>query len=479
MSLTSSPPATKPVRRRRWLRYTLAIVTVAAAAAGLVYVYVSWSFESEMRTAIAETEALDPRWRLEHIEEDRKTYRDEENAALQTIVVAKLIGRGRNAIPNHPNYDDLFHNYPPERQLNAVQMNVIGEAFDRIEEARLEARKLKDMPGGRFPIKYSPDFISTLMPNQQDARQSMHLLQHDAMFRAQNGDADGALESCMALLNAGRSLGDEPLLISYLIHIAGDTMTVDAVERALAQGFPKPAPLEEMQRRLAQERADARHHWQQSMRGERAGHHELAQVIMSGKLRMSMLIGLTGRDRNVLEFFQDQFPLAFARGYPSHLRYLNETVEATKLPDAEQIGRMADLEQSIPSQSTFTRLLAPAMAKVVRAHVRTQANLGAAEFALACERFRIEHKRWPESLEELVKAKMVEALAPDPCDGAPLRYRKLADGVVIYSIGFDKEDNEGNINRHRPEEAGTDLGVRLWEPARRRQPPLPPVLRQQ
>jgi hypothetical protein len=477
MSVTSSPPATSPVRRRRWLRYTLAFFAVVAAAAGLSYVYVSWSFDSEMRTAIAETDALDPRWRLQQIEEDRKSYRDEENAALQTIVVAKLIGRWRSPVSSHRNYGDLFDNYPPQRQLNSMQMNVIREAFDRLEAARLEALKLKDMPGGRFPIKYRPDFISTLLPDQQEARQSMELLKHDVMFRAQNGDADGALESCQALLNAGRALGDEPLLISYLIRLAGDAMTVDAVERTLAQGFPKPAPLEEMQRRLTQERADARHHWQQSMRGERAGHHELAQVLMSGKLRMSMLIGLTGRDRNVLEF-QDQFPLAFARGYPSHLRYLNEAVEATKLPDAEQIGRMEELEKSIPSQSTFTRLLAPAMAKVVRAHVRTQANLGAAELALACERFRIEHKRWPESLEELVKTKTVETIPPDPCNGAPLRYRKLADGVAIYSIGFDKQDNEGNINRNRPEEAGTDLGVRLWDPARRRQPPLPPLVRQ-
>jgi hypothetical protein len=475
MSVTSSSPPARPVRRRRWLRYTLGLVTLLLLAAALGYFYMTWSFENELQAAIAETDALDPRWRLEDIEADRKAYSDDQNGALQTIAIAKLLGR--NSVSIHPNYGDLFDNYPPERQLNSVQMEVIREAFDRIEEARIEAGKLKDLHGGRFAITYSPDFISTLMPNQQNARQSMDLLQHDAVFRAQNGDADGAMESCQALVNAGRALGDEPLLISYLIRVAGDTVTVNAVERVLAQGFPKPAPLADMQVRLKQERADAAHHWKQSMRGERAGHHQLAQVILSGKLRLSQLTGMIGPRRNPFEFFQDQFPVALARGYPSHLRYLNLVVETTKLPEPQQIDRMAELEKSIPAQSTFTRLLAPATAKIVRAHVRNQANLGAAEAALACERFRIEHKRWPETLDEVVKAKLLEDVPPDPFDGAPLRYRKLADGVAVYSIGFDKEDNAGKIERARPDEPATDLGVRLWDAARRRQPALPPMMR--
>jgi hypothetical protein len=476
MSVTSSPPSAKPVRRRRWLRYTLLFLTVVIGAAALGYFYVSWSFDNDLQAAIAETDALDPRWRLEDIEADRKTYRDDENAALHAITVARLLGR--NSVSSHPNYGTLFDEYPPQHQLNSVQMELIREAFERMEEARLEARKLKDMHGGRFPITYSPDFISTLMPNQQNARQSMELLQHDATFRAQNGDADGAMESCHALINAGRALGDEPLLISYLIRIAGDTNTVNTVERMLAQGFPKPAPLEDMQRRLKQERADAAHHWTQSMRGERAGHDRLAKVIMSGKLRMSMLIGMTGARRNPLEVLQDHFPVAFAQSYPEHLRYLNECVEATKLPDPEQIERMAELEKSIPSRGAFSRLLAPAMAKIVRAHVRNQAFIGSAEAALACERFRIEHKRWPETLDDLVKAKTLDAVPPDPFDGQPLRYRKEQGGVVVYSIGFDKKDNDGKINRARPDEPDTDLGVRLWDPARRRQPALPPMMRQ-
>ena len=92
----------------------------------------------------------------------------------------------------------------------------------------------------------------------------------------------------------------------------------------------------------------------------------------------------------------------------------------------------------------------PAIAKITRAHVRNQAYLGSAESALACERFRIEHKRWPETLDELVKTADLGCVPPDPCDGQPLRYGKLPDGVVVYSVGFDKKDNDGKINRRGP-----------------------------
>jgi hypothetical protein len=54
----------------------------------------------------------------------------------------------------------------------------------------------------------------------------------------------------------------------------------------------------------------------------------------------------------------------------------------------------------------------------------------------------------------------------------PLRYRRLADRVVVYSVGLDKQDNGGNIGKV-PNAPGTDLGLRLWDINRRRQRPTP------
>ncbi len=114
-----------------------------------------------------------------------------------------------------------------------------------------------------------------------------------------------------------------------------------------------------------------------------------------------------------------------------------------------------------------------------RVHLRSQAILAATEAGLACERFRLIHERWPKSLAELVKEKLLDSAPNDPCDGQPLRLFRRKDGVTVYSVGPDREDNGGNINGVGPFDPGTDLGFRLWDPDHRRQPARPPVAAEQ
>jgi hypothetical protein len=39
-------------------------------------------------------------------------------------------------------------------------------------------------------------------------------------------------------------------------------------------------------------------------------------------------------------------------------------------------------------------------------------------------------------------------------DRAPLRYRRLGDGVVIYAVGADRVDNQGTLDEKNPEARG-------------------------
>ena len=55
----------------------------------------------------------------------------------------------------------------------------------------------------------------------------------------------------------------------------------------------------------------------------------------------------------------------------------------------------------------------------------------------------------------------------------PLRLARRSDGIVVYSVGEDGTDEGGAIASDGAAKA-TDIGVRLWDVAQRRQPPLPP-----
>jgi hypothetical protein len=351
---------------------------------------------------------------------------------------------------------------------------------------------LKDMPEGRHPIKYGDDYISTLLPHVFDARSVCELLQWDAAWRVYVGDADGALESCLALENAARSMGDEPFLISLLVRYACNAVAMGAIERTLAQGHFTPASvpnLKRLQELLAKELSEAK--LVNALRGERAGMHQLVQALEEGKVNpavykalatpLQLVIAVTGskagtsvtNDINVA--MMERFPGLLSLQHAALLRYFNELVDAAKLPPPEWEQRFQDLESKIPNQPFLVRALVPAFLKVREAERRTYANLRCAMAALAAERYRLAHDRWPDSIEELVKTGFLVGAPIDPYDGKTIRLKRAADGLIVYSVGLDKIDNDGFINRDNPSAPGTDLGFRLWDVSRRRQPPNPPV----
>jgi hypothetical protein len=45
----------------------------------------------------------------------------------------------------------------------------------------------------------------------------------------------------------------------------------------------------------------------------------------------------------------------------------------------------------------------------------------------------------------------------------------VAGGVVVYSLGPDRADNKGNLDRSGRLADGTDVGFQLWDVGKRRQ----------
>ncbi len=286
---------------------------------------------------------------------------------------------------------------------------------------------------------------------------------------AQEGKADPALEATRGVLVAGRSVGDEPTLISALISMACTTISVQTLERVLAQGEPSPAELRKMQDLLEAEAAEPL--LLTAARGERAGLHEYMKAVKAGELKPSGMMGGSGGGGTLFDMVA---PMLARGSHARMLRLLNEFVEAAKRPPEQQAEPMAAVERKVKQAKVeydvMTALLMPAFLKVSEAFRRDQAYLRCAIVAVAAERYRRDHGRWPATVEQLV-GDYLKAAPTDPYDGQPLRYKRLADGLIVYSVGPDKEDNGGARNRTNWMMKGTDLGFRLWDADQRRRPP--------
>ena len=430
--------------------------------------------DRDLHEAIAEADRLDKDWRFEEILNARANVPDGDNsapivaAAFAKIPKTFLTPRADEA----PGILERLEESPPPQRLDDARLVELRAELAKAAAALPVARDLADRPRGRWAVAWMPAFpIATLMPHLEQPRRVTLLLVLDAAAASADGDPDRAVRACRAALNAGRSMGDEPAAISQLIRRACGMNAVGALERALAQGEASAPALEAMQRLLADEaaaplllmsvRAD-RAMWFQTLEAMRtSGYNRAAMRIMPSRLG---------------ERFDMQVERVLAHGAePAILRFSTALVEIAKLPSQEQEERFRQLE--FPTQKLPTLLEGLTgggksidWVNIARQSHRHQALLRCAAAALAAERYRLAERAWPGDLNALVP-RYLPTIPTDPFDGQPLRMRHLPEGIVIYSIGPDRTDDGGKLNRSNPIAANTDIGFQLWVVARRASQP--------
>jgi hypothetical protein len=248
-----------------------------------------------------------------------------------------------------------------------------------------------------------------------------------------------------------------------------DAVAAANLERLLAQGQASPAELERLQQAYETHLADPV--LLTALRGERAGMDKNAYFsnmpIPGGPPPSVVNLPVPG--------WQDN-------NFATMLQFMNRGVEAAKLPPDEQCREFAEWEKDIKviAGSRWRRLMnlhavlmLPAMEKVAVADSRRQVGQGCAILALAAERYRLQHGKWPEKIEDLKP--LVKNIPIDPFATGPLKLKRTPDGLIIYSVGADEQDNGGNLDRTQPLKKGADLGFQLWDVEKRRQPAKPPT----
>jgi hypothetical protein len=438
-------------------------------ASGVVYVlllfYVSGS---NLRSAQAEADGLDPGWRLSELEAARRAIPDAENSALHVLAAEKLLpstGPGPGAFfgsrlilrPGETPQDEedrrkQLEALAPTERLRPAQKAALAASLEQVHAALAEARQLAELPEGRFPGASLPDPPTRSAPSISPARRISWLLEYDVFLRAEQNRPDEALASCRALLNTARSIGDEPLW-SQIVRMQLREACCRRIERVLAQGEPPEHALASMQQLVEKEEKEPLFLF--GARGQRADWDDFLEGVQNGEyheLRRFSALGGTTR--------------------ASILRVTTRIVEIAKLPVEEQGAELHKPELfAVPRLDFLSRLyMTPRVEKTTsdlyKNQISSVAELRCAAAALAAERYRRARGRWPGSLADLVDAGYLRALPIDPFDKQPLRLRLRPDGLVIYSVGPDGQDDGGKIDRSKAS-PGTDQGFQLWNPGHR------------
>jgi hypothetical protein len=301
------------------------------------------------------------------------------------------------------------------------------------------------------------------------------LLYPQLILQAEEGDLDGALRTVRMLVYLTRPLTGCPTLMNGSIALTIRSLITHGVERTLAQGEPSEIALGETRQLLEAEMG--RSLLLGAFRCERAMVEDTIRALDEGRLTWDEVVKS--------KYFADPFPWStgraeldrmlddvtgsgFRRSYAiARLRHLTWLVEVLKESPDGLVEHAADwtaLRRQLPRPE---KLLMDMMARnEVDFFAINDAQLRCTVVALAAEQFRRRESRWPASLDELVP-QFLAAVPHDPYDQQPLKLARLADGIVVYSVGRNRNDDGGELR------GGADVGVRLWDVNRRRQPPVP------
>ncbi len=463
-----SMPAAPPRPRRRWRWLVLVLLVLLAALPFAWFFYQRWQAERLLGETIAALDRDDPDWRLADILAKRPTIAGENAADVVLSVHAKIpAGFTASAV-----FNDL--DSPPPRLLEVRFHEAIKFEMRTLGKAVKEAHKLADLGEGRQRVNYAPDYLSSTYADIQKFRAVANLLQFDAMLRDQEGDQAGAWRSSESILGTARAIGDEPGAISQLVRIAVDAIALGAFERSLAHGVLPDATLARTQALI--EKEAKRPILFMMARGERAGIHQLFSNLENGNIDFDKFLPsvAAGPGEDIPWWERMNSGEYLRRSHYQYLQIATEIVDTARQSHHEWRRRLRAVEEKLAGLTSLVKVLTRAVEKLGEAWLRMQSQLQCAAGALAAERFRLKEKRWPASLEELVKAGFLQEVPRDPYDGNPLRARRSNDGFVVYSVGTDgKNLGDALDDLDAPEPPPVRYEFRLWDPEHRRQPARP------
>jgi len=469
----SDQPLKLAVKRRRWRTwYTLLLVVLLVFGGFYLFSIIRQAqAESRLRALIAEIEKDDPHWKLKDFEAEYNKL-PISPAFLKCITAVPPGYRGWagddiesrvGALDYRSNGRDYNTRFP-DKYYQILNERITDDGVQTMRQALLEL--------AREPAGYRlHEGTRISLSHIQDARTIANKIYDESIFAAHQGDGDHVILAFQMAMNNARLLEQSPGLLDLLVALSLRNLGAACVSHALALCQLTDPQLQRLQLILDQQtvppvdqllkccRASFFDDWQGARTDSqkrsdfikaytnppdaKATWKEIAQHWID-RIRFEFILSnLTTTQAELLEV--TGHALALNVNHPSQV--LNYLQQQKSKSDNVLLKNSLDFCEKLVS----TRLTHLALLDSLRA-------------ALACERYRLVQGNWPPTLSALVP-QYLSAIPLDPFSGQPLLYRLLPDGVVIYSVGTNGVDDQGDVLETNG--SPKDRGTRLFNPEHR------------
>jgi hypothetical protein len=272
--------------------------------------------------------------------------------------------------------------------------------------------------------------------------QATRLLTVDALFKAEKGDINEAIDEMLQGLAFARLCCDEPLLINFQISMANARLLLYNLNRLLSEAktdVAEPVLIKIMQSldseawRKAMVRA-----FKAEYGGFCFGTYELVQ---KGELLPDInSVGWVGRFVNWW-----RIPALKTEVIRVSEEY-QKMIETAELPFYKsEISKILRGEKEILEKYKLGRLILPPIYTVGVKEATLEALMEAARAGLACLIYKNRYGKYPEQISDLVPDVLQEEPL-DPFTGKSLLYRTRENGFIVYSFGANQKDDNGKMS---------------------------------
>jgi len=384
-----------------------------------------------------------------------------------------------------PKDHENFYSGKLDPESRAEAAPAVLEGLKTNEALFAELRLASRRPYSRYPINYdTADPWSIPLPHISMVKGVCQRLALKACAELASGQSEQALDDVRLLLRVGDSLKSDPFLISYLVRIACVQLGMQTIWEGLAEHRWSDAQLQELETRLQQYTfiSDTRPVFD----GERAEAVSAIELIrkeglgylnslgsgeskpLPGQGMLARLLLRVAFPRGWFYFEELNYCRSFHLQVASGLDFTNNRASpACVKANAEALERavsatgFAGTEVGIALRhQIMTRLMLPALTRVMYKAAAAQTAVNQAAIACALERYRLANGHFPEKLDALAP-QFISPLPNDVVTGEPYKYHRADDGqFVLYSIGWDEKDDGGVPGKNLFDEHQGDW---VWE----------------
>ncbi len=320
-----------------------------------------------------------------------------------------------------------------------------------LQPSLITLREAVKSPALMVDIDYSKTF-SIPLEHVTLALSGAQYLSMDVPLRLQQGDTAGALADLEALLQLQR-MTDQPLLICQLVRasilgIAGvttweflqaDNTTADQLQR-LQKAWTAVRPME-VAPMLRMERAAALPAFDFKSVRAITGASSPSSSVLPTSLEEALSMVTFSIWSTVFRYADQR---AFLENYQT---LIDQTQPPENFSWLQLFATMKSLDDSMANAGLgrmFSKMLIPSLTVALERFATTGAQRELILTAIALRRYQLDHEQTlPPNLEALVPA-YLPALPRDEFDGKLLRYRPEKTGYLLYSVGLNGTDENGD-----------------------------------